>query len=419
MDADVCKHIVSDHQIIKFKLYGFFKNLKFFEPYLLLFFVSKHLTLLQIGFLISIRELIVNVFELPSGLVADYWGKKKELLLCFVFYMVSFVFFYATSSFGTAAIAMILFGLGEAFRSGSHKAMIFTYLERKHWQDYKAYVYGRTRGSSLIGSALSSLISILLILKLPSFNGIFLFSLVPYAFDFLLILSYPSYLDTTNKETDKSFVSFFSDIVRGLRVNKPLRHLILGAGVFEGTIAGMKDMVQPILEGLALSSGMILVATLSPDKNLKIVLGLLYMVISLMSVVSTRNAYRLSNHIASQTLLNTVHFLLVFCLLMIAFWIKKPLIVCLVFIMIHIIHNARKPIFIAVIDDNMHKSERATVLSLESQVKSLVTIIVAPFVGFVADTYSMRLAFLLLAFLLVCIFPFLEVLKKKKLALNV
>ena len=30
-----------------------------------------------------------------------------------------------------AALAMAFFGLGEAFRSGTHKAMIYTYLERK------------------------------------------------------------------------------------------------------------------------------------------------------------------------------------------------------------------------------------------------------------------------------------------------
>jgi predicted MFS family arabinose efflux permease len=201
-------------------------------------------------------------------------------------------------------------------------------------------------------------------------------------------------------------------------VNKPLRHLILGAGIFEGTIAGMQDLVQPLLEGLAVSSGLILVSTLSPDKNLKIILGLLYMVISLMSAISTRNAYRLSHYFVFETLLNVMHFLFVLCLLFIAFWIKKPLMVCVIFIVIHIIHNARKPLFIDVIDDNMHKSERATVLSIESQVKSFVTIIVAPLVGFIADTFSLRCSFVMLAVLLVFLFPFVVVSSKKHVAMH-
>ena len=44
---------------------------------------------------------------------------------------------------------MVFFGFGEAFRSGTHKAMIMAYLDKKDIKDSKSKVYGKTRSFSL------------------------------------------------------------------------------------------------------------------------------------------------------------------------------------------------------------------------------------------------------------------------------
>lgn len=163
----------NDPMIKKFSLYGLLKNLKFFEPYLIIYLLSFNISLLNIGFLYSIREIIIYIFEVPSGIIADHYGKKNELMLCFLFYIVSFLLFFIGSTFYIFIIAMIFYGLGEAFRSGTHKSMILTYLEKKDWFSYKTYVYGRTRSYSLIGSSISSFLSIILIITLPATRWIF------------------------------------------------------------------------------------------------------------------------------------------------------------------------------------------------------------------------------------------------------
>lgn len=157
--------------------------------------MAKGMNLFQIGTLISIREVITYVFEVPSGIFADNYGKKRELMICFTFYMISFIFFFIGSNYFVIAIGMIFFCLGEAFRSGTHKAMIYTYLEQKQWFKYKAFVYGRTRFFSLIGSAISAFLSIIFILNLPGIRWVFLVCIVPYIADFILIGTYPDSLD--------------------------------------------------------------------------------------------------------------------------------------------------------------------------------------------------------------------------------
>ncbi len=39
-------------------------------------------------------------------------------------------------------VAMVFFAFGDAFRTGTHKAMIFEYLKIKSWQSQKVDYYG-------------------------------------------------------------------------------------------------------------------------------------------------------------------------------------------------------------------------------------------------------------------------------------
>jgi len=64
-------------QIFKFGMYGFLKNLMFFEPYLLYYLVTlSGLSFLQVGLLYSIRETTIYIFAILSGVMADRYGKK-------------------------------------------------------------------------------------------------------------------------------------------------------------------------------------------------------------------------------------------------------------------------------------------------------------------------------------------------------
>ena len=73
-------------------------------------------SLFQIGVLHSVTFAFTYVFEVPSGLIADHFGKKNELLLCFVWYMLSFACYaFGESGFWVLVLASGFYGLGEAF----------------------------------------------------------------------------------------------------------------------------------------------------------------------------------------------------------------------------------------------------------------------------------------------------------------
>ncbi len=384
------KEIIKDSQIKKFCFYGFFKNLKFFEPYLLIFLLSQGISLLEIGILIAIREVLVNLFEIPSGIIADYFGRKKELYFCFIFYIISFVIFFFTNSFFIAIFAMIFFGLGEAFRSGTHKAMIYSYLDTKSWSKEKAFVYGRTRSFSLIGSTISSLVSIVLIIYAPNDNYIFLFSVIPYVLDLLLIMSYPKYLDTIDIKEKSNAKGFFSNLITNFKSNKKLKSIIIEEGIAEGSYSYIKDFIQPILEIIIIGSGIMLISELSADDNLKIILGILYAVLNLIGTFFSRKAYLLKDKRPSLELLSILHITMFITFGALAFFTTNYIVVFLTYVLFYILHSIRKPLFVDEIDNNIDKSIRATTLSLTSQLKSLFLIIFAPLFGFIADNYGIK-----------------------------
>lgn len=403
--------IKNDKQIKKFSAYGFLKNLKFFEPYLLLFLLNNGLNFFQIGILFAIRESITYIFEVPSGFIADFFGRKKELYLCFGFYIISFICFFLIGSYWIAIIAMIFFGLGEAFRSGTHKAMIYTYLEEKNWQGHKAFVYGRTRSFSLIGSAISSVLAIVLILNVPSSRFIFLASILPYIFDLLLIMSYPESLNGEQIKMEGKLFNQMKNHLSAILKKPKLRSILISSASFEAVFKSIKDYIQPILEMLIISSGFLLIGSMTPDENLKIVLGMSYGLIYILSAFAARKAYILKNYTSSINLLNTFYFLLAISLIALFFFIefKLYIVVILMYLVLYLLRDMRKPIFVDVCDDYMEKHQRATVLSVESQLRALMTVIIAPGVGFIADRFGVSYVLLSIGIVLLISFTKLRI----------
>ncbi len=393
--------IKKDKQIIKFCFYGFFKNLRFFEPYLLIYLISLGYNLFTIGSLFALREIIVYIFEVPSGIIADYYGKKKELLLCFVFYIVSFVcFFIGTATF--IFLAMVFYGLGEAFRSGTHKAMIISYLEKKGWDKEKTFVYGRTRSFSLLGSAISSLLSILFIINFSNMRFIFLLAVIPYILDFLLILSYPSYLDEPS--TDKIDFSSFKELglshLKSLKEKKKLKKVMLSSAVYDSIFKTIKDYVQPILIALLITNGLFSISGLDENETSKVVLGIMYFLFYICSSQVSKNLYKLTKKISPDFLYN-VSFLInsfVSIMLIISIHFASVIGITISFLIFYILKDGRRPLFVELSSRYMSKNERATMLSVESQFKALFMIILAPLFGYFADSFSIQSLFMLLVF---------------------
>ena len=128
-------------QYYKFSAYGFLKNLRFFDAFLMLFLLEKGMSYSEIGIMYAVKEIALNLVEIPSGIFADTWGRKRTLAGSFVFYIISFSVFYFSTSFVLFLLAFAMFGVGDAFRTGTHKGMMMDYLKMNDWSGYVIFSF--------------------------------------------------------------------------------------------------------------------------------------------------------------------------------------------------------------------------------------------------------------------------------------
>ena len=384
-----------DLQYAKFSAYGFLKNLRFFEPFMVLFLLEKGISYLEVGTLFAVREIAINVLEIPTGAIADALGRRRTMIASFVSYLGSFVIFWLGSTLPVFLLAMLFFSFGEAFRTGTHKAMILTHLRLRDQEQFKTDYYGHTRAWSQMGSAVSALIAAAIVVSSGRYTTVFLFSTIPYALDLLLMLSYPKELDGRRVAfrwslVGASFRKLFRSLRETLRRRGALR-VVTSSAAFGGFYKGTKDYLQPMVAALALS---IPLATHLPDTQREaILIGVVYTVLYLLSAWSSRAAGSIAGRLPSPH--SAMNWELAVGLLFgigigLTSWAGYAAVPVLLFFSVYLIQNMRRPLGVSVVSDVVPEEVLATVLSVESQLQSLFAAAGAFAVGAVAQAMSNR-----------------------------
>jgi len=388
--------IPKDKQYFKFCFYGFFKNLKFFEPFLMLFFLSKGLSYLQIGTLYAVREISINILEIPTGIFADILGRRKTMITSFAGYIVSFVLFYFASSFALLIISMLIFSFGDAMRTGTHKAMIFDYLRIKNLSDKKITYYGHTRSWSQAGAALSSLMAAAIVIWFNNYNTVFIISTIPYVAGLLLIWSYPQELDGPIKHeqgNNKHKIKLhFKQTLQTLK-NKSVWQTYFNLSLWQGYFKAVKDYLQPVI--VLAAAGLITVKGLPERDKSALTIGVVYFIIYIISSLSSRHSDKVTTLFKSPE--KTINITLIFGLIigiLSGLLLKNnlPASAVLFFIILYIIQNIRRTVGTGIISSKVKNNVLATGLSLQSQLDSIITAFTAISLGLLADVFSIGVA---------------------------
>jgi len=403
-----------DRMFPRFALYGFLKNLRFFDPFIVLIFREAGLSFLQIGLLYSIRDVATNILEIPTGVFADAFGRRKSMLMAFGAYIISFLVFYGFTGFPIYALGMVLFAFGEAFRSGTHKALILEHLNLNDMEHLKVEYYGRTRAFSQFGSSINALIAAALVFYSGNYRTMFLAATIPYVLDFINLASYPRELDgelaefsgktvmAQVRETLGVFGSMFTDR-RALRA-------ILNSSGFSGLFKASKDYLQPILESFALALPVFLY--LEDKRRSALVIGLVYFVIYLFTSYASRSAAGFSNNFKTLGRAINLTFVAGAALLFVAglaAWMDLTWLSIPVFLLFYVLHNLRRPMNVSFISDRISHRVMASGLSVESQFTTLLTAVFAPVLGALADRFGVGPALAVLAFGVVLLYLIVRV----------
>ena len=383
-----------DLQYKKFALYGFLKNLQFIDPFILLFFRDEGLLFVQIGTLFSIRAILTNLLEIPAGVFADTFGRRRSMIICFGAYIISFGMFYSLSGFFGYACAMGLFAVGEAFRTGTHKAMILEHLRLHGLLSKKLQYYGHTRAWSQRGSAVSAVLAALLVFSSGNYRLIFLGSIIPYALGLLLMMSYPKELDFSPIEGVDQKSHDRRDLVRlsllgltELLRDRDIRRAVLNTSLFEGFFKATKDYIQPIIVQVALSLPILVM--LETERRSSVLIGTIYLLIYTMTAFAASRADKVSHMVKSLERSMDLLFLGAGLIAIVSgglLILARPVSAGILFMSIYVIQNFRKPMEVDYFSSRIPAAGMAAGLSGSSQMTTLFTALAAPIVGLVVDT---------------------------------
>ncbi len=372
----------------RFSLYGFLKNQQYYEPFLVLAFLEKGLSFFQIGLLISFREICVNLMEIPSGAVADLYGRRKAMMLSFSAYIVSFTVFGLSNMLWQLFAAMFFFAIGEAFRTGTHKAMIFTYLRLHGRIDEKTKVYGYTRSWSKIGSAVSVILAAIFVIASSNYTSIFYFSIIPYMAGLINFAGYPKELDgrSAGKVSISSVAKHLMESVGISLKRRSLRRLMLESMGFTGFFKASKDYLQPILKSaaLALPAGLMLNET----QRSAVLVGAVYFVLYMASAYASRKSHKICEYTGDEE--TAAHYLwgagvLIYAALLPLLYFRLYSIAIPGFVLLYLMQNFWHPILISRFEEHVSETRGATILSIENQAQSVSIMIIAPVLGLAVD----------------------------------
>ena len=375
--------------IFRFSLYGFLKNQRYFEPFIMLILLGSGSSFAAVGFLIGFRELCVNAFNIPAGAIADLYGRKRCMLLSYLAYMTAFMIFGLCPNRLTFLFpAMLFFGIGEAFREGTHKSMMFTWLRLHGRLGEKTRVYGFTRSWSKLGSAVSIPIATAIAFYTDRLNVLFLAALAPYTIGFISLCTYPRELEGLPQGEvgiKRVFMHMWQTVRDSLKV-PGLRRLITESMGFEGFFDIIKDYIQPMMKAMVL--GIPLFVMMGTDKRGILLVGAVYFFFHLGSAWSSRNVHRLCAHhggedAASRTMwwgMVAIYLAMLPCLL---FGFYYPVIG--LYFLLFLMQGAWRPLIISRFDAYAPDTHGTSVLSVESQAQTLAKVILAPVLGFVID----------------------------------
>ena len=396
-----------DIQYYKFCAYGFFKNLRFFDAFLLLFFIEKGLSYAQIGILYAFREVVINLFEVLSGIIADVLGRKRAMIGAFVMYLFSFLMFYGFAHFIGFIVAFLFFGLADAFRTGTHKAMILAYLKKHNWQDAKTVYYGRTRSWSQRGSAISALIGAVFVFYTGNYSLVFLLSMVPYFIDLVLLSTYPNYLNGETKgELKGLFLLVKNNIVQlilALKQRAAIQTIILSSN-FTGYYKASRDYLQIIIAHTALVYP--LFTHVDEEQNAAVYIGLIYFLLYALGSLAARKAYILEKKFASsdKALIRIQGFGWIIGILAGVCYINEYYFAAIfLFSLILIIQNIRRPISVKFVSSQFDDKIMASILSVESQSETIFAAIMALMLGFMVEFIGLGWGICVLSVLLISV----------------
>ena len=173
----------------KMYLISIFASMDFISPVLVLFFLEwGQISFLQILLLQSWFAACIFLFEVPTGSIADRFGRKKSIVMGLAVLFVGALVYTWTPNLYMFMLGECLFALGLALISGAKEALMFDSLKEIGEENQASDVFGNIVHAELTGIIIGALLGSVIAVRW-GFRETMQFMAFPIGVAFIIALS--------------------------------------------------------------------------------------------------------------------------------------------------------------------------------------------------------------------------------------
>jgi MFS family permease len=338
----------------------------------ILYLQDRGLSLGQIGLAESVFHLAPLTLELPTGSLADTFGRKWSLAIGSLLVAISAALMFAARDLWLVLPAMYLQGASYTFRSGAQQAFLFDSLAAGNAQDRFSRTFGRLASLSYVVIGATTWLGA----ALADWSFAW-----PYGITIAVALG-AAWLaaELTEPEREKaehrSVVRNVVDALRLVRSRPRLASLLIFGSIYWTLVACLEMYAQPVLKEMGLATAVI-----------GVVIGGSFVVVAAGAWVAHRVMARGSFRV--WTIGMTI------AVIAMAFGLGSDVVVLalVTYVLAEFATGLFEPTLADRVNRQVDGAQRATVLSVEGFLFSLNMIWVFPLVGWLADRASWLVAF--------------------------
>jgi MFS family permease len=344
-------------------------------PIMLLFYKSNGLGSYELFVLKAIYSVAVVVMEIPSGWMADVWGRKKTLILGSILGSLGFLTYSFSYEFWAFAAAEIVLGIGLSFISGADSALLYDSLKADNKTDKYTREEGRITSAGNFAEAIAGVVSGLLVyfsLRTPFY---FQFGVATLAIPAAFTLIEPKVHAVEHVHSIRKLIK---NIKNSLVSNTNLRVAILLSALTGTATLTFAWLVQPFFVAIGL-----------PEE----LFGIFWTALNLSVGISSVFAYKVELFLGKRRSV-----LAVIILLSLGYFFAGISISYYGFVFLFLFYLVRglaTPIFKNYINLYTDSEVRATMLSVRNFIIRMAFAGIGPLLGWITDNVSLNKAFLL------------------------
>ena len=369
-----------ENNIINNYIFIFLSNLNLTHGLWMIYLAMKGMSLAQLGLLEGIFHITSFLMEVPTGLVADIYGRKTSRIIGRILAFISIIILLLANNFFMFAFSFVFIALSYNLESGAGEALIYDSLKEINLEKDYMKISGKQEFSYQMAQVFAFIIGGYL--ATIDYKYVFIITLIFIAITIFQAFSFqePNIEkdDIKNKKGLEILKLQIKQSYTAIKDNKKIGFFIIFTQIILTFGTSLFFYMQNYLKN---------------SNHDEFFIGLIFAISAIFEAIASTQTFRLEKRIKEKGILLIMPIISVICIWLIALTPYAYVFYILMMIVESFIYVAMSDY----INKLIPSKNRATILSLSSMVFSFFMIFIFPLIGKIGDLFSLNVAFIFLA----------------------